>query len=126
MFNNFLIYQNLNKFLKQFVHPIEELASKLSPFNTLLSQAALSATKILERAEGQAEYQMQNLMISQEGLQTPDEIYNNNSGVRDTLVPFQLAKWAFLTFLVAGICCPVGQYTSCNKTRHAMGFEKQG
>ena len=102
----------MGKFLKQFSHPIEELASTLSPFSSLLSQAALSATKILERAEGQADYQMQNLLISQEGLQTPDEIYNNNAGVRDTLVPFRLAKWAFLTYLVAGnygpaLICPL-------------------
>ena len=94
--------QNLEKFLKQYAHPIEELAVTLAPFGPLLSQAALSATKILERAEGQADYHLQNLLISQEGLQTPDEVHNSNAGVRDTLVPFRLAKWAFLTFLVSG------------------------
>eukprot|EP00092_Neocalanus_flemingeri_P067820 GFUD01082821.1.p1 GENE.GFUD01082821.1~~GFUD01082821.1.p1 ORF type:complete len:1037 (+),score=267.10 GFUD01082821.1:313-3423(+) len=95
--------RNLGTFLKRFAHPIEELANMLGPFSSLLSQAAFSATKILERAEGQATNQMQNLLISQEGLQTPDEIYNNNAGMRDILDPFQLARWAFLTFLVSGM-----------------------
>ena len=50
----------------------------------------------------QVNYQLQNLLISQDGLQTRDEVHNTSAGVRDTLIPFQLAKWAFLTFLVAG------------------------
>lgn len=33
----------------------------------------------------------------------PDEIYNPASGPRDTINPFLLAKWAFLTWLAAGM-----------------------
>ena len=47
---------------------------------------------------------METLLISQEGLQTPDEDNSTNpgAGVVDTLIPFQLSKWALMTFIVAG------------------------
>ena len=99
----------------------------MSPFSSLLSQAALSATKVLERGEDQAKSQMQNLLISQEGMQTADEIYNSNAGVRDTVVPFRLAKMAFLTFLVAGnnfFIIHMIKYGSYS--RYALGCEGQG
>lgn len=82
---------------------VEELATLFSPFQKLLASASLSAGKVLERAEDQCNYQLMNLLISQEGLQSRDEIHNKNAGVRDTVNPFQLAKWSFLTFLVAGV-----------------------
>ena len=42
-------------------------------------------------------------MISQEGLQVPDEIHNKYAGIRDTINPFLLSKWSFLTYLVSGL-----------------------
>ena len=53
----------------------------------------------------QIKYLLETLLISQEGLQTPDEDNSTNAGagVTDTLIPFQLAKWAIMTYIVAGI-----------------------
>ena len=102
----------------------------MSPYSSLLSQAALSTTKTLERGEGQAVYQLQNLLISQEGLQTPDEVYNSNAGVRDILDPVSLARWAFLTFLTAGeiffhasLAAPWGSHSlSANQNGNSLGW----
>ena len=84
---------------------IEELSSFLSPFKPLLSSSSLSAAKILERAEDQFHHQLQHMLTDHETLQRRDEIHNKNTGARDTIIPFQLSKWAFLTFLVAGCIC---------------------
>ena len=53
----------------------------------------------------QIKYLLETLLISQEGLQTPDEDNSTNAGagVTDTLIPFQLSKWALMTYIVAGI-----------------------
>jgi len=94
--------KSLEKFLLRFQHPVDELSLQLSPYSHLLTSASVSAAKILERAEGQINHQILRLLQSQDVLQTRDEIKDPTAGVKDTIVPFHLAKWAFLTFLTAG------------------------
>ena len=87
-----------------------------------MSSSSLSAAKILERAEDQFHHQLQHMLTDHETLQRRDEIHNKNTGARDTIIPFQLSKWAFLTFLVAGCIC-IGD--NMNKY-HLVGKECHG
>ena len=49
---------------------------------------------------GQLQFQLNELLT---GLTTPHEKHNENSGLRDTLNCYQVGRWAYLTFIVAGM-----------------------
>ena len=78
---------------------MERLTASFLPYQSILAEAAFSAIKVLERGAGQLQYQLNELLT---GLTTPHEKHNENSGLRDTLNCYTVAKMAYLTFIVSG------------------------
>jgi len=126
------IYQRLTqtnddsiKELKDFMekyqpHPVDVLQEELSAYQDMISNGVTSAQKVLQRAGRQVETQLGNLLASQDGMITPDQMQSTASalGHRDILQPGQVARVAFLSFLAVGTPWDVGK-----KTKTGAGYE---
>ena len=81
---------------------------------------------MLERGAGQLQYQLNELLT---GLTTPHEKHNENSGLRDTLNCYTVAKMAYLTFIVSGQKLNILSLLvvlTLHIDRDALGCEQQG
>jgi len=124
------IYQRLTqtnddsiKELKDFMekyqpHPVDILQEELSAYQDMISNGVTSAQKVLHRAGRQVETQLGNLLASQDGIVTPDQLRSAASalGHRDILQPGQVARVAFLSFLAVGTPWDV-------RTKNGAGYE---